>query len=54
MCQGNGPFLGREGQDWTFLLKNVSLLGQLLVLKKFLRADLCKKSLARKLFSLLI
>ena len=30
------PFLGPEGQDWTYLLKKVSLLGQLPVLKKIL------------------
>ena len=44
--QVNGTFSLSEGQGWTFLLKKMLFLGQLLVLKKFHLADICRKILA--------
>ena len=44
--QVNETFSLSEGQGWTFLLKKMLLLGQLLVLKKFHLADICRKILA--------
>ena len=46
----NRSLLSREGQDWTFLLKKVSLLGQLLDLKKTLLVNLLRKALERTFF----